>query len=204
MKFTKLFLTFLSAAAFSTASFGQIAGTSHDLSGETWNTGTDEICITCHTPHNAAAVTGAVLWNHGVSGATFTTYTSGTLQGAIGAPDGTSLLCLSCHDGTVGLEDFGGAGGTTNLIAGAALVGTDLSNDHPISITYNTTTAGNDGGLYDPSTANSGLGGTIDADLLFSGNVECASCHDVHDNTNGNFLRISNAASALCLTCHNK
>lgn len=34
--------------------------------------------------------------------------------------------------------------------------------------------------------------------------VECGSCHDPHRTTNGTFLRISNAASALCTTCHDK
>ncbi len=34
--------------------------------------------------------------------------------------------------------------------------------------------------------------------------VECASCHDPHSNTNATFLRISNAASAVCLACHVK
>lgn len=34
--------------------------------------------------------------------------------------------------------------------------------------------------------------------------VECASCHDPHSDTNPTFLRMSNAQSAVCLTCHNK
>ena len=34
--------------------------------------------------------------------------------------------------------------------------------------------------------------------------VECASCHDPHNTTNGTFLRTTNAGSALCLTCHIK
>jgi predicted CXXCH cytochrome family protein len=34
--------------------------------------------------------------------------------------------------------------------------------------------------------------------------VECASCHDPHNNTNATFLRISNTGSAVCLACHNK
>ena len=203
MKTLRLLFTLLFVAAFASFSFGQISGSAHDMSGETWNA-SGEICIVCHTPHNAVAVTGAVLWNHGVTVATFTTYTSGTLDGTITAPDGTSKLCLSCHDGTVGLEDFAGAGGILNLITGNALVGTDLSNDHPVSITYTTTTASDDGGLFDPSVGLSGLGTTIDADMLFSGRVECSSCHDVHDNTNTMFLIKSNAVSALCLTCHNK
>ena len=34
--------------------------------------------------------------------------------------------------------------------------------------------------------------------------VECASCHDPHSTTNPTFLRVSNAGSGLCLTCHTK
>lgn len=34
--------------------------------------------------------------------------------------------------------------------------------------------------------------------------VECASCHDPHTSENAAFLRISNAGSSLCLTCHVK
>jgi predicted CXXCH cytochrome family protein len=34
--------------------------------------------------------------------------------------------------------------------------------------------------------------------------VECASCHDPHNNANGTFLRISNANSDVCLACHVK
>jgi len=34
--------------------------------------------------------------------------------------------------------------------------------------------------------------------------VECATCHDPHQETNATFLRISNAGSAVCLACHVK
>ncbi|NOY23801.1 MAG: cytochrome c3 family protein [Acidobacteria bacterium] len=183
-----------------------IAGSAHDFSGDTWNS-TGQICITCHTPHNAdTTVSGAPLWNHQVTTATFTLYSSTTLDANdLGQPDGVSKLCLSCHDGTVGLEAFGGVNTVTDPITGTALLGTDLANDHPVSFTYNTSLATTDGELYDPSTVNSGLGSTIDADMLYSGKMECSSCHDVH-NTPGiaKLLVKSNAASALCLTCHNK
>lgn len=46
------------------------------------------------------------------------------------------------------------------------MLGTDLSNDHPVSFIYDTTLSNTDGGLKDPSSANSGLGGTIQEDLL--------------------------------------
>ena len=120
-------------------------------------------------------------------------------------PGSRSKLCLSCHDGTVALDSFGGYTGTTNYITGNALIGTDLSNDHPVSFTYDSSLATTDGGLYDPTTANSGLGGTIDADLLFNTQLECSSCHDAHNSAGvANLLVKANSGSALCMTCHNK
>ncbi|MCF6270179.1 MAG: cytochrome c3 family protein [Melioribacteraceae bacterium] len=190
----------------STAIAQSITSSAHDFSGETWNNGGNgEICITCHTPHNAdGTVTGSPLWNHEVTSATFTLYNSSTFDATIGQPNGASKLCLSCHDGTVAVDNFGGSTGGTVNISAANLLGTDLSNDHPVSFTYNATLATTDGGLYDPTTASSGLGGTITDDMLFAGEMQCASCHNAHDNTLGSFLKKSNATSALCLTCHNK
>jgi len=192
--------------AITTVGFSQITGSAHDFSGRAWvNSPNSEICIVCHTPHNASITTvGAPLWNHEETAATFTLYSSSTLDATMNQPNGTSKLCLSCHDGTVAVDNFGGITGDTEWVAGDALIGTDLSDDHPVSFVYDATLATTDGGLYDPTTQNSGLGGTIDADMLFSNSLECASCHDVHDNSIGMFLRLSNSASALCLTCHAK
>ncbi len=90
-------------------------------------------------------------------------------------------------------------------MTGNALVGTDLSNDHPVSFTYDGALALADLGLFDPTNTQSGLGGTITATMLQGGKVQCASCHDVHNSANlPNLLLKSNAASALCLTCHDK
>lgn len=192
--------------AFSGLCFGQtIVGSAHDFSGQGWNN-TGEICIVCHTPHNAdASIADAPLWNHEVTGATFTLYSSGTLDATMGQPDGSSKLCLSCHDGTVALDNFGGKTNGTNFIGGSDLLGTDLSNDHPVSFTYDAALAGSDGSLEDPTNTNSGLGGTIDQDMLISGKLQCASCHDVHNGSGvAKLLLKSNGSSALCLTCHIK
>ncbi len=190
-----------------TASAQGILGTEHDFSqAGAFNDG-GEICVACHTTHNTdTTVSDAPLWNHEVTTATFTPYDSGTMNAATGAPDGISLLCLSCHDGTVALDSFGGATGS-QLMTGGALVGTDLQDDHPVGITYDTALAGADGALHDPSAVASGLGGNINVDMLFgpsNDKLECGSCHDVHDDTFGAFLVKSNASSALCLTCHDK
>ncbi len=185
-------------------SIGQgITGTKHDFKGAGWNT-SGEICIVCHTPHDATtSVTDAPLWNHALTGETFSLYTSSTLDASLGQPDGNSKLCLSCHDGVTGLDAFGGASGVPTLIGAAGLVGTDLSGEHPISFTYDAALVTADGGLK-AITSTTPLGGTIDDDLLFDGKMQCGSCHDVHDDTQGNFLIMANTASALCLTCHDK
>lgn len=181
-----------------------IVGSKHDFTSEAWAT---EVCAVCHTPHDAkTGITNAPLWNHESTSATFTAYTSTTMNAAVGQPDGISKLCLSCHDGTVALDNYGGTTNGTNLATGGALVGTDLSNDHPISFTYNAALSSADNGLHDPTSTNSGLGSTITDDLLFGDKLECASCHDVHNSVGGTsfLLRIDNTSSALCLKCHNK
>jgi len=208
MKLLKVFTIMLIALAFmSVTAFGQnISGSAHDFSTENWNS-TGEICVVCHTPHNAdISVTNAPLWNHEVTGATFTVYSSATLTANdVGQPDGASKLCLSCHDGTVAVDNFGGNTNGQEFVSGDHLIGTDLSNDHPVSFVYDDNLATSDGGLYKPSTTNSGLGGTIAQDLLFSNKLQCASCHDVHNGSGvAKLLVKSNAASALCLTCHAK
>lgn len=191
----------------STFLFGQsIVGSAHDFSGETWNA-TGEICVVCHTPHHAdVSVTDAPLWNHEITTATFTPYTSSTLTATdVGQPDASSKLCLSCHDGTVAVDNFGGQTAGTEFVTGDDLIGTDLSDDHPVSFVYDAALASADGGLFDPTTENSGLGGTIDEDMLIGTKLQCASCHDVHNGSGvAKLLVKSNAASALCLTCHNK
>lgn len=206
MKKLNLFLsvTFLFLVSFGYAQ--TIAGSGHDFTSKGWNT-TSEICIVCHTPHNAnTTVADAPLWNHQISAvASYTMYTSGTMQSTAGQPDGSSKLCLSCHDGTVAMENFGGKTNGTNMMTGGDVLGTSLSNDHPISITYDAALATSDGGLQNPTTALSGLGGTIAANMLVSGKMQCSSCHDVHNGAGvAHLLLKSNAGSALCLTCHKK
>ena len=78
-------------------------------------------------------------------------------------------------------------------------LGTDLSNEHPIGLLYAADTALN-------ATTTTFTGGNSDsiAEVLFGGNVECASCHDVHGQGESSLLRDSMSGSSLCLTCHNK
>lgn len=184
-----------------------IAGTPHDLSGKGW--GTTELCKFCHTPHLAQSVAGAPLWNHQTTTATYALYSSATFRGAATQtqPGATSKLCLSCHDGTVAIDSFANSGvlqvgthmmSSTNMVGG----GNSLTSDHPIAFTFDAALVSAAGGLVTPQSTN-----YVDAAHLvplYNGKVECASCHAVHDNTYGKFLRTSNSGSALCLKCHAK
>ncbi len=184
-----------------------IVGSQHDFSTKAWNTSVgQQICIVCHTPHNgSSSVTDAPLWNHVTTSAIFQLYASSTFTATAGQPDASSKLCLSCHDGTVALENFGGTTTGTNFITGLPLIGSDLRNDHPVSFTYDAALATADAGLKNPTTAPSGLGGTITANMLFGGKMQCASCHDVHNSGGQPHLLVkSNNGSTLCLTCHSK
>ncbi len=205
-------LALLTFGLISTQAFaGTIKDSAHDFSTSNW---TNRICEACHTPHSAdGSVTSSPLWNHEVTQATYTVYSSGTLENTPNQPSGTSKLCLSCHDGTVAVDSFGGTGGTPGEeLTGSENLGTDLSNDHPISIPYTTATSVSDGGLHDPATVNVSIGDapltdTISKLLVPNGTVECASCHDVHNTfavANTKLLKVTGASSDLCLACHNK
>ncbi|MBI5195591.1 MAG: hypothetical protein HZA10_04645 [Nitrospirae bacterium] len=97
--------------------------------------------------------------------------------------------CAQCHSPSGSAADH-----TT------AYLGVDLSDDHPISMTYPATSDFNA-----PTDAQKGWGGSAANDIkLYGGKVECASCHNVHDPAVVPFLRISNTDSALCTKCHVK
>ncbi|MGB3211389.1 MAG: cytochrome c3 family protein [Desulforhopalus sp.] len=192
-----------SVTLYSTAN-GAITGSAHDFSSTGWSGG--QICVACHAPHNNIEVVDAPLWNHEVSTAVYDLYSSPTLTAEdLRQPGGVSKLCLSCHDGTVAVDAFGGSSGS-HFIGQGRNIGTDLSNDHPVSFTYDSSLAIEDGGLFDPATTLSGVaGGTIEADMLFAGRMECSSCHDVHNKYDiFRLLKLTNSGSALCLTCHDK
>lgn len=193
---------------------GTIVGSQHDFSAQGWSGG--KICIACHTPHAASTtVTTAPLWNHASTTKAFALYTSPSLNASVGQPASESKLCLSCHDGTVAVDSFGGTIGTTYLsgppATGAGAVG--LADDHPVSFVFDTTLANADGALADPATRTVTIGsgarvrtGTVQSLLLSAGRLECSSCHDVHNDyvAGPPLLKVSDSGSQLCLTCHVK
>ncbi len=185
-----------------------VATSKHNLSasgpGTVKATSEDQICVFCHAPHNNSPTTP--LWNRQTPGSTYTPYTSSTSLAGAGQPTRGSLLCLSCHDGTIALGQvlnratpISMAGGVTSMPAGSASrLGTDLSGDHPISFNYTATLALSRGELVDPAQ----LTGAVRLDS--GGQMQCSACHDAHNDAYGKFLVMPNSASALCQVCHTK
>ncbi len=123
--------------------------------------------------------------------------------------------CLACH-GAVnipGAPDFR-----------VAFIGTDLTNDHPVGVTFPATNGmgtdfktptGTQGTSRYFDSNNNGNMDSGDVRLYDTGGdakVECASCHDPHGvpsagpgtTFNPTFMRVNNTGSAVCLTCHAK
>ncbi|MFH0867645.1 MAG: cytochrome c3 family protein [Bacteroidota bacterium] len=182
-----------------------IVTTKHNLSvsgtGDVKATTESEICIFCHTPHNSNPA--APLWNRADQGVVYTLYSSSTLQALPGQPDGSSMLCLSCHDGTTALGnvlsqstiiDFSS---TINMPIGKSNLATDLRDDHPISFVYDATLASSDPQLKTPSTITFPV-------TLENGKMQCTSCHDPHSSVYEDFLLASTQYSDLCNSCHQR
>ena len=210
-----------------------------------------QVCVFCHTPHGAETLPGAPLWNRKQSGATYTPYSSSSLEAnaaeLASGPGGTSKLCLSCHDGTMAISNVNvlngqgpatvaltgaGPGGTMPPSTGAGTgftrhLGVNLTNDHPISFTYDAALATADGELRTPDGTNVGTrvaGVNPKPKLpLENGQMQCATCHDPHlretDATKGSgkFLRgnrfqfsapaggtYAATDDIICLACHDK
>ena len=217
-----------------------IAGGPHDLSNgsavRNANATIDgQTCIFCHTPHGGS--NNIPLWNRTTpTGAAYQLYTSSTSAVTTTAAQvaaSVSGACLSCHDGTIAMDvlvdvnglagpsvtfnrqaatakaAYAGAGGNT-MSGGLPFLGSDLRNDHPVAIVYETARAAAATEFVAQVVNGQRITvGAVDPVPIYGSNgatatVECASCHNAHNNSMGNFLRKANTGSSMCLSCHIK
>jgi len=189
-------------------------------------------CVYCHIPPEEAGANpqdfgGIDGWNRYVPAlSNYQIYDSPSLDNKSSGPNPISMLCLSCHDGTMAvdmvvfrpatfdpstdnamhmrinpednIESCGKChNGQVAHDITVKMLGTDLRNDHPISMQY----AGlnfRDVDFRAPDTPDGFSNGV----KLYNGNVECMTCHNVHDPSRELLLRAN--AEVLCFTCHTK
>jgi predicted CXXCH cytochrome family protein len=198
------------------------------------------------TEADAGGVKYLPLWNHGITGQYYNLYESdfgdGPTESGLagvgvtsnvnqfadrhlfngiatqGQPGSVSRLCLSCHDGTVAVNEYGtdtqrsnSQGAGSHYIADQFKIGGsgNLVNHHPIGFSY-IDVAQVDDEIASPDTVINGLATkemTTIRSLLYAGEMmECVTCHDVHNTKNEGetFLWKSDRNSGFCLTCHLK
>ena len=90
----------------------------------------------------------------------------------------------------------GGGGSNTYMPPGSTNMGTDLSDDHPVSFIYSSGLSDKDPQIKAPDS----LPEEFHLDHL--NEMQCVTCHDPHDDTHGNFLVTTNLRSHLCMQCH--
>lgn len=115
----------------------KVAGGKHDFSASgasfqyhaTAGTLGDQVCVYCHTPHNAGQ--NRLLWNKASGGNnTFKMYTSSdslstAVKTTVLSANSPSLICLSCHDGKTAMNVLHtGGSGALATAASPAVVGT--------------------------------------------------------------------------------
>ncbi len=219
-----------------------ILGSKHDLTSLNQRAGVEAMagvaysdygnaCIYCHLPpeedesqQKPGQIEG---WNR-IRPVTkqYELYDSSMMENKPSQPRAISMLCLSCHDGTMALDrvvfkpamwnsekeatlhmqlnagnDLSKCGkchdGSVAHDVSVKVMGTDLRDDHPISMRYAGLDINNT--MFKAADSPSGFNNGI---KLFDGNVECASCHDVHNPSSKMLLRVN--ADMLCITCHTK
>lgn len=158
---------------FSAPVLAGVEGTHHDM---TLITGRSEkgVCSFCHLPHNAVSANGLFSRKGAHSGE----------LGEVGA------FCYSCHDGTVSptamIEAPNGVIGIETLTDSH---GFDFSNMYEKSAGIEDKDNIRASDLINPEEVDT----TLDQ-------IECTTCHDVHNNTFPPFMR--EPMEELCVSCH--
>lgn len=215
-----LCLLALLAPAVPVAGQGGVLSTVHNLSasgpGTIHSMSETEVCKFCHIPHNA--VVAAPLWGHALSRAQYETPSlrrGRPGESPVPQPDGSSRLCLSCHDGTVALGDVAGEprpipmSGRERLGPGdRGFLGTDLSGSHPVSFVV-------EEGYLSGEESDDDIGLRFLADLRTDpevkldsgGKMQCTSCHDPHSDRyyvpgKVPHFWVKPTVEEVCTTCH--
>lgn len=196
------------------------SSTDSDMRGRIRNYG--EVCVYCHTPHEGPAWVGqprAPLVNRQRPNPSYRMPQHSNQQMPQDpSPTDRSRICLSCHDGSVGLDvvtnrpnTYTGSAPANHRIdeceschSGGSPAGgidwegvwfnPDMRKQHPFSVVYDPSRR--------PGQFRAAVGGSVGGLPLINGKVECATCHEPHSQRYRYFLRLPNVGNSLCLVCH--
>ena len=178
-----------------------------------WNRSAPTGAYQLYSSSTTDVTTTASLIRDGVSGACLSCHDGSIAMDVLTNVNGLAFTSGVSFTTQAGAKStFGNTGGGTNnlMTGGLPFLGVDLRNDHPVAIVYATAkTATPDEFVTVGGTATKITVGDTDPLPLFGASaetatVECASCHNPHNNTLGNFLRKANTGSAICTSCHIK
>lgn len=171
--------------------------------------GTDRICVFCHTPHSATPE--STLWSRpDPETATFDLY-AGRLaikenpsvsqynSPSVEYPNGSSRMCMSCHDGATAIGTVLGQPAEIEMeqrfVTGSAVV--DLSMSHPISFVWDANVESVVNGWHVAEGTGSIYSVPSDYNIAYlDGNnrMQCTTCHDPHEDPSrdsGGNLRVA-------------
>jgi len=186
-----------------------------------------EVCSFCHTPRTEPPARPA--WIALRPAGEFAAFDSLAGGGPV-TPGGTSVACLTCHDGSQAPDIAANTPAT--IVPGAPpLVRRPMTRDHPVGILYSgfgkpaqrerkgqppvqrlqrDTINGEIKWWLDTEPVPNGVRDKTDVIFYTRGEgaaaqpfIECASCHDPHANPGTLFLRRPPDGRSLCRTCHN-
>jgi hypothetical protein len=171
-----------------------------------------QICIFCHTPHNATAQ--RPLWNRLDTTASFKLYSSRTLvidnpatrgKSNYGTLNGSSRLCMSCHDGQTALGAVVSVPSAIATVGGGLPVFSRISSHHPVSFNYDANVIADIESLKGAGEYQYPIPGTYGVKLDHQGRVQCTSCHDPHQDKSTDGLipfAVGGTHDQVCQECH--
>jgi predicted CXXCH cytochrome family protein len=150
-------------------------------------------CVFCHAPRSHSLSLGSWIDDQPENILVYP-YERPPEESPPGKPDGSSLVCLGCHDGTIALGDI--VSRTESAEAARGETRTNFSDGHPVSLPYEP--VADESGMVLESRDRLPQQVRLDA----RGKIQCTTCHDPHDDTYGNFLVMEYSDRTLCVACH--
>ena len=187
-----------------------LEGSPHDFSTDHYGFALSS-CEFCHPRHSEDETAAAVWRRTRKERISFNIYDPIANETSRSRPGTSSLICLGCHDSAVGRNIHVWEQGSlkrlplkSNCIAYRTINGMDYTSEHPVGFVFveasrSLVKHGVPSHVFMPAFGSNSTGYGFKLDGT-EGTFECITCHDVHDNDKGSFLRAPKGT--ICMDCH--